>query len=145
MTTRRRWPRTGQDGPGDHRGGGHHDLVFGSFVIGDPLHVLKVFGLGLAAAILIDATLVRMVLVPSVMELLGDTNWWMPSWLDRVVPKSASKWTSRDRHHHRRTLPLRGILGLIGVVDGSSRGVRSCLGRCRCGLAVTVSPAGIDR
>ena len=46
--------------------------VFGSFVIGDPLHVLKVFGLGLAAAILIDATLVRMVLVPSVMELLGD-------------------------------------------------------------------------
>ena len=60
--------------------------VFGSFVIGDPLHVLKVFGLGLAAAILIDATLVRMVLVPSVMELLGRANWWMPSWLDRVVP-----------------------------------------------------------
>jgi putative drug exporter of the RND superfamily len=61
--------------------------VFGSFVIGDPLHVLKVFGLGLAAAILIDATLVRMVLVPSVMELLGRANWWMPSWLDRVVPR----------------------------------------------------------
>ena len=60
--------------------------VFGSFVIGDPLHVLKVFGLGLAAAILIDATLVRMVLVPSVMELLGRANWWMPSWLDRIVP-----------------------------------------------------------
>jgi RND superfamily putative drug exporter len=60
--------------------------VFGSFVIGDPLHVLKVFGLGLAAAILIDATLVRMVLVPSIMELLGPANWWMPSWLDRVVP-----------------------------------------------------------
>jgi RND superfamily putative drug exporter len=48
--------------------------------------VLKVFGLGLAAAILIDATLVRMVLVPSIMELIGDANWWMPSWLDRVVP-----------------------------------------------------------
>jgi RND superfamily putative drug exporter len=60
--------------------------VFGSFVIGDPLRVLKVFGLGLAASILIDATLVRMVLVPSVMELLGDANWWMPRWLDRVVP-----------------------------------------------------------
>ena len=44
------------------------------------------FGLGLASAILIDATLVRMVLVPSVMELLGDANWWMPKWLDRVVP-----------------------------------------------------------
>jgi RND superfamily putative drug exporter len=61
--------------------------VFGSFVIGDSLHVLKVFGLGLAAAILIDATLVRMVLVPSVMELLGRANWWMPSWLDRAVPR----------------------------------------------------------
>ena len=48
--------------------------------------MLKVFGLGLAAAILIDATLVRMVLVPSIMELVGDANWWMPSWLDRVVP-----------------------------------------------------------
>jgi RND superfamily putative drug exporter len=60
--------------------------VFGSFVFGDPLHVLKVFGLGLASAILIDATLVRMVLVPSVMELLGPANWWMPAWLDRIVP-----------------------------------------------------------
>jgi len=60
--------------------------VFGSFVIGDPLRVLKVFGLGLASAILIDATLVRMVLVPSVMELLGDRNWWMPAWLDHIVP-----------------------------------------------------------
>jgi RND superfamily putative drug exporter len=65
--------------------------VFGSFVFGDPLHVLKVFGLGLASAILIDATLVRMVLVPSVMELLGDTNWWMPAWLDRTVPKLGSE------------------------------------------------------
>lgn len=60
--------------------------VFGSFVIGDQVHVLKVFGLGLAAAILIDATLVRMVLVPSVMEVLGRGNWWMPAWLDRMVP-----------------------------------------------------------
>ena len=60
--------------------------VFGSFVIGDPLHVLKVFGLGLAAAIFIDATLVRMVLVPAIMELLGRANWWMPAWLDRIVP-----------------------------------------------------------
>ena len=60
--------------------------VFGSFVIGDPLRVLKVFGLGLAASILIDASLVRLVLVPSVMELLGTANWYMPKWLDRIVP-----------------------------------------------------------
>jgi RND superfamily putative drug exporter len=60
--------------------------VFGSFVINDPTRVLKVFGLGLAASIFIDATLVRMVLVPSVMEILGRANWWMPRRLDRVVP-----------------------------------------------------------
>jgi len=60
--------------------------VFGSFVIGDPLRVLKVFGLGLAASIVIDASLVRMVLVPSVMQVLGRANWYMPGWLDRFVP-----------------------------------------------------------
>jgi putative drug exporter of the RND superfamily len=61
-------------------------FVFGSFVVKDPLHILKVFGLGLAAAILIDSTLVRMVLVPSVMELVGRANWWLPRWLDRLLP-----------------------------------------------------------
>ncbi len=61
--------------------------VFGSFVINDPLRVLDVFGLGLAMAILVDATLVRMVLVPSVMQLLGRANWWIPGWLDRVLPR----------------------------------------------------------
>ena len=44
------------------------------------------FGIGLAAAVLIDATLVRMVLVPATMELLGDRNWWLPGWLDRLLP-----------------------------------------------------------
>jgi RND superfamily putative drug exporter len=61
--------------------------VFLSFVINDPLRVLDVFGLGLAVAVLVDATLVRMVLVPSVMQLLGRANWWMPAWLDRIVPR----------------------------------------------------------
>jgi RND superfamily putative drug exporter len=60
--------------------------VFGSFVINDPLRLLDVFGLGLATAIFIDATLVRMVLVPSVMQVLGRANWWMPAWLDRLLP-----------------------------------------------------------
>jgi putative drug exporter of the RND superfamily len=61
--------------------------VFGSFVIGDPLHILDVFGLGLATAILVDATLVRMVLVPSIMQLLGKANWWFPRWLERAIPR----------------------------------------------------------
>jgi RND superfamily putative drug exporter len=47
---------------------------------------LKVFGLGLAVAVAVDVTLVRMVLVPSLMELLGTRNWWMPRRLARVLP-----------------------------------------------------------
>lgn len=59
--------------------------VFGAFVFGD-FRALRVFGLGMAIAVLLDATVVRMVLVPSIMELLGRANWWMPHWLDRLVP-----------------------------------------------------------
>ncbi len=55
--------------------------VFASFVLGD-FRVIKLFGLGLSAAILIDATLVRIVLVPATMELLGKANWWFPRWLE---------------------------------------------------------------
>jgi RND superfamily putative drug exporter len=77
--------------------------VFGSFVVKDPLRVLDVFGLGLAAAIFIDATLVRMVLLPSVMQVLGRANWWMPAWLDRIVPTLGVEVVvptppQRDRH-----------------------------------------------
>jgi RND superfamily putative drug exporter len=59
--------------------------VFLSFVLGQAVFG-KMFGLGLAAAIFIDATVVRMVLVPATMELLGDRNWWLPRWLDRLLP-----------------------------------------------------------
>jgi putative drug exporter of the RND superfamily len=59
--------------------------VFLSFVLGDEPTV-KMIGLGLATAILVDATLVRMVLVPSTMKLLGRANWWLPGWLDRLLP-----------------------------------------------------------
>ena len=59
--------------------------VFGSFAFGgDP--TVKMFGVGLAAAIFLDATVIRMVLVPSTMQLLGDRNWWLPGWLDRLLP-----------------------------------------------------------
>jgi RND superfamily putative drug exporter len=59
--------------------------VFGSFIFGDE-RVIKEFGLGLAVAIFVDATVVRMLLVPATMELLGDANWWLPKWLDRILP-----------------------------------------------------------
>ena len=59
--------------------------VFGAFVLSDDPNG-KLFGVGLAVAVLIDATLVRMVLVPATMSLLGRANWWLPGWLDRILP-----------------------------------------------------------
>jgi len=59
--------------------------VFLSFVLGED-RIIKEFGIGLATAILVDATVVRLVLVPATMELLGDANWWLPGWLDRILP-----------------------------------------------------------
>jgi RND superfamily putative drug exporter len=59
--------------------------VFGAFVMEDAVF-LKLAGIGLATAVFVDATVVRMVLVPAAMELLGDRNWWLPRWLDRLLP-----------------------------------------------------------
>jgi RND superfamily putative drug exporter len=59
--------------------------VFGAFVLGDDV-VIKMFGIGLAAAVLLDATVVRMVIVPSVMTLLDNAAWWLPPWLQRHLP-----------------------------------------------------------
>jgi hypothetical protein len=61
-------------------------VFFLSFVLGNN-PIIKLFGLGLASAILVDATIIRLLLVPSTMELLGDRNWWLPSWLERAVPR----------------------------------------------------------
>jgi RND superfamily putative drug exporter len=60
-------------------------LIFASFVLGGSI-VIKQFGIGLAGAIIIDAFIVRTVLVPSLMHLFGKANWWLPGWLDRVIP-----------------------------------------------------------
>jgi len=59
--------------------------VFLSFALG-PSREIKEFGIGTATAVFVDATLVRLILVPSLMQLFGDANWWFPSWLDRLVP-----------------------------------------------------------
>ena len=61
-------------------------VVFGSFVL-EPDRIIKLFGVGLATAVLLDATVVRLLLVPATMELLGDRNWWLPKWLDRILPR----------------------------------------------------------
>jgi RND superfamily putative drug exporter len=61
-------------------------LVFGSFILGGE-RVIKEFGIGLAGGILVDAVLIRMAIVPSIMMLFGKANWWFPAWLDRILPK----------------------------------------------------------
>ncbi len=61
-------------------------FVFGSFVVSD-VRALKLIGLGLAVAVAIDASIVRVILVPATMELLGKANWWLPRWLDKLLPR----------------------------------------------------------
>ncbi|MGD9796599.1 MAG: MMPL family transporter [Acidimicrobiia bacterium] len=61
-------------------------VVFGSFIL-ESDRTVKLMGTDLATAILLDATIVRMLLVPATMELLGDRNWWLPRWLDRLLPR----------------------------------------------------------
>ncbi len=63
-------------------------FVFGSFLLEND-RVIKLFGIGLAGAVLLDATIVRLLLVPATMELLGDKNWWLPRWLDKLLPDVA--------------------------------------------------------
>ncbi|HEX3833862.1 MAG TPA: MMPL family transporter [Solirubrobacteraceae bacterium] len=75
-------------------------FVFGSFVLnGDP--TIKQFGIGLAIAVILDATIVRCLLVPALMLLMGNINWYMPRWLDRVVPhvsiEGAEFFAARDQ------------------------------------------------
>ncbi len=60
-------------------------FIFGSFVL-ESNRVIQIMGLGLAVAVAIDATIIRMLLVPATMELLGDRNWWIPKWLDKILP-----------------------------------------------------------
>ncbi len=63
-------------------------FVFGSFVLnGDP--TIKQFGVGLAVAVILDSTVVRCLLVPALMLLMGRVNWWMPGWLGRIVPHTS--------------------------------------------------------
>jgi RND superfamily putative drug exporter len=74
-------------------------VVFASFIAGDSVEI-KMFGLGLAVAVLLDATVIRMLLVPATMRVLGDANWWIPAWLDRLLPS-----LDIDRHDAHGDIP----------------------------------------
>jgi RND superfamily putative drug exporter len=71
--------------------------VFGSFIFGGE-STIKLFGLSLASAVLLDALIVRTVLVPAVMHMLGKWNWYLPSALDRVLPRLNVEAPAQDDH-----------------------------------------------
>jgi RND superfamily putative drug exporter len=74
-------------------------VVFGAFLLEDDRSI-KLMGTGLAIAVLLDATLVRMLLVPATMELLGSRNWWIPKWLDRLLPQLNVEGSIETREEH---------------------------------------------
>ena len=81
------------------------------------------FGLGLAFAVFVDATIVRMMLVPSIMEILGDANWWFPKWLDMVSRASTSTARRSQRRRRPPRTPTRtGVSqrGIARTADASS-------------------------
>ncbi len=82
-------------------------VVFLSFVT-SPVPSLKMLGLGLAVAVMLDATVVRMVLVPAAMALLGKANWWLPAWLDRILPRLRVE----DHGSPRRTSDEEQLVGV---------------------------------
>jgi putative drug exporter of the RND superfamily len=70
-------------------------VVFGAFLL-DPGRMLKQFGLGLAVAVLLDALVIRCLLVPAVMQLLGTRAWWLPAWIARRLPRVALERAERS-------------------------------------------------
>jgi RND superfamily putative drug exporter len=94
-------------------------IVFLSFLLNDQ-RVVNLFGFGLAFAILVDATIVRLVLVPATMDLAGRANWWMPRWLDRVLPRM-DREPARDRGTDRAST--------VGSRDEASRRTGHALNR----------------
>ena len=74
------------------------------------MRIIELFGVGLATAVLLDALIVRSALVPAVMILLGDRNWWLPAWLERVLPHmriegSAGRAAAEERAALEPALP----------------------------------------
>jgi RND superfamily putative drug exporter len=80
-------------------------FVFGSFVLnGDP--TIKQFGVGLAVAVVLDATVVRCLLVPALMILMGKLNWYIPRWLDRILPHADIEGSAAFEHEEIPAAPV---------------------------------------
>jgi RND superfamily putative drug exporter len=71
--------------------------VFLAFVLSDTIF-LRLLGVGMATAVLVDATVVRLLLVPALMQLMGRANWWIPGWADRLLPRLDVEPAALTRH-----------------------------------------------
>jgi RND superfamily putative drug exporter len=78
--------------------------VFGAFVLDDEIF-LKIIGIGMAAAVLVDAVVIRLLLVPAVMQLVGERNWWIPGRLDRLLPALDIEGPTTSRDEPARPAP----------------------------------------
>lgn len=110
-------------------------FVFGAFLLEDQ-RVIKLMGTGLATAIFIDATIVRMLLVPATMELLGDLNWWLPRWLDRILPNidvegqhAEDDLSAEQRHTAETSAVLSGRVGASANGEDPNRHEKSASGQ----------------
>ena len=72
--------------------------VFGSFIFSES-NMIRPIGFGLAFGVLIDAFIVRLLLLPAIMHLLGKSAWWIPRWLDRILPNFDVEGASLERQH----------------------------------------------
>ncbi|WP_322767716.1 MMPL family transporter [Frankia sp. Cr1] len=97
-------------------------LVFGSFMLGDD-RVIKMFGLGLALAVVIDAFVIRTVLVPALMHLCGRANWWLPARLDRVLPTVSVEPTDQGEEiRYTPVPPGAGVPAQAGTAGSAQPG-----------------------
>jgi len=97
-------------------------FVFGAFVFGDS-RTIKLMGLGMASAVLLDAFLIRMLIVPAVMHRIGPANWWLPRWLDRALPQLSVEGS--DVEHPVPPGETEGLAQRSGdVTDDDARGPR---------------------
>ena len=88
-------------------------LVFAAFILGGE-RIIDLFGVGLASAVLIDALIVRSVLVPSVMLLIGKANWWLPAWLERTLPHLNVEGSVEDLHAPAEPTPAEPVPASAG-------------------------------
>jgi putative drug exporter of the RND superfamily len=89
-------------------------LVFLSFVLGDE-RAIKEFGLALASAVFIDAVIIRCLMLPALLQLLGERTWWLPSWLDRALPKVSIEGSVDANWHDESELEQRETRETAGV------------------------------